>query len=111
MWRSTRVTGPADWDGAFNFLLGGIYAELNLSENSYYVNAFGIDYLTGVLGSFTAFGNPPSAGGRLPPSYLGTPFFRNNTDQFDVQSYGVFGEAYFRFNDAPETDIGPALQQ
>jgi iron complex outermembrane recepter protein len=89
----------SDWDGAFNFLLGGIYSDFSLSENSYFVNSFGIDYLTGILGSFTALGNPASAGGPLPPSYLGTPFFRNNTDQLDVTTYGIFGEAYFNISD------------
>ncbi len=89
----------SDWDGAFNFLLGGIYSDFSLTENSYFVNSFGIDYLTGILGSFTALGNPASAGGPLPPSYLGTPFFRNNTDQLDVTSYGLFGEVYFNLSD------------
>ncbi len=83
----------SDLDGPFNFLLGGIYADYKLGENSYYVNSFGIDYLTGVLGSFTSF-----ATGR-PPSYLGTPFFRNNTDLLRVKSYGLFGEAYFDVTD------------
>ncbi len=55
------------FDGPFNFLLGGIYAKYHLTENSYYVNAFAIDYVTGLLGTFTALGNS------LPPSFLGTP--------------------------------------
>ncbi len=79
----------SNFDGKFNFLLGGIYVDKKTTENSYYVNAFGIDYLSGVLGSFTALGSA------LPPAYLGTPFFRNNTDNFGLKSYGVFGEAYF----------------
>ena len=37
-------------------LIGGIYADFKLNENSYYVNSFGIDYLTGVLGTFNALG-------------------------------------------------------
>lgn len=96
----------SDWDGMFNFLLGGIYSDFSLSENSYFVNSFGIDYLTGILGTFTALGNPASAGGPLPPSYLGTPFFRNNTDQLDVTSYGIFGETYFQFNDDVKLTLG-----
>ena len=100
--RSSRPIGT----GAFNFLLGGIYSDLSLSENSYFVNSFGIDYLAGVLGSFTALGNPPAAGGPLPPSYLGSPFFRNNTDQLNVTSYGLFGEAYFNFTDSLKLTVG-----
>ena len=97
---SVEAIVSSDWDGMFNFLLGGIYSHLTLSENSYYVNAFGIDYFTGVVGSFTALG------GGLPPSYLGTPFFRNNTDDFRVTSYGAFGEAYFDFSDTLKLTLG-----
>lgn len=90
---SVEAILSSDLDGPFNFLLGGIYADFKMGENSYYVNAFGIDYLTGVLGSFTSF----SRG--LQPSYQGTPFFRNNTDLLRVKSYGLFGEAYFDVSD------------
>ncbi len=75
----------SDLDGPFNFLLGGIYAENDLGQNSYYVNTFAIDYISGVLGG--------GAG------YLGTPFFRNNTQDFRLKSYGIFGEAYFDLTD------------
>ncbi|MEZ5681740.1 MAG: TonB-dependent receptor [Erythrobacter sp.] len=90
----------SDLDGPFNFLLGGIYAESTLTENSYYVNAFAIDYITGVLGSFT------SLGAGLAPSYLGTSFFRNNTDYFKLKSYGIFGEAYFDVTDRLKVTAG-----
>jgi outer membrane receptor protein involved in Fe transport len=96
----------SDLDGPFNFLVGGIYADYHLTENSYYVNAFPIDYLTGVLGAFTAATNPPAAGGPLPPSFLATPFFRNNTDDLKIRSYGLFGEAYFEFSDRLKLTAG-----
>lgn len=103
---SAEAIISSDWDGPFNFLLGGIYATQHLTENSYYVNNFGIDYLTGVLGAFTAATNPPSAGGPLPPSYLATPFFRNNTDDFALDSYGIFGEAYYNIADSLKLTLG-----
>ncbi|MBL0768097.1 TonB-dependent receptor [Sphingopyxis sp. DHUNG17] len=96
----------SDLDGPFNFLVGGIYGKSHLTENSYYVNSFGIDYLTGILGTFTALGNPPAAGGPLAPSFLATPFFRNNTDDLRVRSYGLFGEGYFEFNDTLKLTAG-----
>ncbi|GGJ59633.1 TonB-dependent receptor [Sphingopyxis bauzanensis] len=96
----------SDLDGPFNFLVGGIYADYHLTENSYYVNAFPIDYLTGVLGAFTAATNPPAAGGPLPSSFLATPFFRNNTDDLKITSYGLFGEAYFEFSDRLKLTAG-----
>ena len=76
----------SDLDGPFNFLLGGIYAENKLGQNSYYVNAFAIDYIAGVLGA--------ANGG-----FLGTPYFRNNTREFQLESYGIFGEVYFDLTD------------
>ena len=80
-------------DGRVNFLLGGIYSNFQVSENSYYVNAFGIDYISGVLGVANALG----AG--APNSFLGTPFFRNHTDDYRLKSYGIFGEVYFDITD------------
>ncbi len=100
----------SDFDGPFNFLLGGIYVDAELTENSYYVNAFSIDYITGVLGSFNALGRAGLAAipGAVPPppGYLGTPFFRNNTDNFTVKSYGIFGEAYYEFTDQLKLTLG-----
>lgn len=95
----------SDFDGPINFLLGGIYANYHLTENSYYVNAFPIDYLAGVLGAFTAATTPPPAG-PLPPSFLGSPFYRNNTDNLKIKSYGIFGETYVEFNDKLKLTLG-----
>jgi iron complex outermembrane recepter protein len=97
---SAEAIISSDWDGPFNFLLGGIYSKLKLTENSYYVDAFGIDYFTGIFGAFTSLANA------LPPSYLGTPFFRNNTDNYSLKSYGIFGEAYYDFNDKLKLTVG-----
>jgi outer membrane receptor protein involved in Fe transport len=77
-----------------------IYTNAQATENSYYVNSFGIDYVSGILGTFTALG-----GGR-PASYLATPYYRNNTDQLTVKSYGIFGEAYYEFSDAVKLTLG-----
>lgn len=97
---SAELIISSDFDGPFNFLLGGIYADSKVLENSYYVNAFAIDYITGVLGSFTSLG-----GGR-PPSYLATSFFRNNTQDFKLESYGIFGEVYFDISDSLKLTAG-----
>ncbi len=82
-----------DLDGPVNFLLGAIYAHVDARNTDYYVNAFAIDYISGLLGAFNSF-----AGG-LPPSYLGTPFFRNASQEFGLESYGVFGEVYWDITD------------
>ena len=97
---SAELIFNSDFDGMFNFLVGGIYARSNTTENSYYVNAFGLDYASGILGSFSTF----AAG--LPPSHLGQSFFRNNTSDFSLKSYGLFGEAYFELNDRLKLTMG-----
>lgn len=97
---SAELIFNSDFDGMFNFLVGGIYAKSNTTENSYYVNAFGLDYASGILGSFSTF----AAG--APPSHLGQSFFRNNTSDFSLKSYGLFGETYFEFNDRLKLTLG-----
>ncbi len=90
----------SDFEGPFNFLIGGIYGKFHLTENSYYVSSFGIDYFTGILGSFTSLGQGKQ------PSYLGTPTYRNNTDDLSITTYGLFGEAYVSFNDKLKLTLG-----
>ena len=100
----------SDWDGPFNFLLGGIYGQSHVDENSYYVNSFGIDYLTGVLGTFNALGRAGLAAipGAVPPppGYLGSPFYRSHSDDFKVKTHGIFGEAYYNFTDTVKLTLG-----
>jgi outer membrane receptor protein involved in Fe transport len=103
----TAWTGEAvltsKFDGPINFLLGGIYGKYKVSENSYYVDSFGLDYFAGVVGAATALG----AG--LPPAYLGTPAYRNNGatgDGYRLTTYGLFGEAYWSFSDKLKLTAG-----
>ena len=92
------------FDGPLNFLLGGIYGQYKVSENSYYVNSFGLDYFTGVVGAFSALG------AELPPTaYLGSPFFRNNgamNDGYRLTTFGIFGEAYWKMSDRLKLTVG-----
>ena len=90
----------SDFDGPLNFLLGGIYVDSKTTDGDYYVNAFGIDYFTGIFGSFTALGSA------LPPAYLGTPYFRNNALSNTLTSYGIFGEAYYEITDKLKLTAG-----
>lgn len=90
----------SSFDGKFNFLLGGIYVDYKIDETSYYINQFGIDYVAGLLGSFT------SAGLGLAPSYLASPYYRNKGGDLRVKSHGIFGEAYYQVNDAAKLTIG-----
>lgn len=106
---SAEAIISSDWDGPFNFLVGGIYGKFHLTENSYYVNSFGIDYFAGIVGAFSALGNTDPATGLpapLPASYLGTPTYRSNTDDLSITTYGLFGEAYIKFSDKLKLTLG-----
>ncbi|TNE61238.1 MAG: TonB-dependent receptor [Sphingomonadales bacterium] len=97
---SVEAIISSDFDGPFNFLLGGIYAESKVLENSYFVNAFAIDYISGVLGTFGGLARG------LPPGYLGTSFFRNNTQGFKLESFGIFAEGYLEVSDRLKVTAG-----
>jgi len=97
---SAEAIVSSKWDGMFNFLLGGIYGKLHMKENSYYVDSFGIDYFTGIFGAFKSL----TSG--LQPSYLGTPTYRNNSDDLKINTYGLFGESYFKFSDRLKLTLG-----
>jgi outer membrane receptor protein involved in Fe transport len=76
-----------------------------MKENSYYVNAFGLDYATGVLGIATTLGQQ-AVNPAFPASYLATPTFRNHSDQFNLDSYGIFGEAYYDVSERLRLTLG-----
>jgi outer membrane receptor protein involved in Fe transport len=80
----------------FNFLLGGIFFQTETFNNSYYVNSFGLDYASGVLGAANTGG----------AAFFGTPFYRNHTDYFRLKSFGIFGETYFEFTDQLKLTLG-----
>ncbi len=106
-WTAEAVL-TSKFDGPFNFLLGGIYGQYKVTENSYYVDSFGLDYFSGVVGAFTALSNKDANGNPapLPPSYLATPTYRNNTPDYKLTTYGIFGEAYWKFNDRIKLTAG-----
>ncbi len=83
------------FDGKFNFLLGGIYNDLKSTDTDYYVDAFGLDYPAGIFGAI---------GGT--PTYLATPYYRNNSARYTLKSYGIFGEAYFALTDRLKITAG-----
>jgi len=96
--RQYSIEGHIDsaFDGPFNFLLGGIHFDSAVRNNSYYVNSFGLDYASGLLGALASGGT----------AYFGSPFYRNNTDYYRLKSWGAFGESYFEFNDKLKLTLG-----
>ncbi|MBR0551994.1 TonB-dependent receptor [Stakelama marina] len=102
--RQYSIEGHIDsaFDGPFNFLLGAIYFDSKSRHNDYFVNAFGLDYGAGVLGSAASAAIPGVNGN----TFLATPFYRNDSDTFRLKSYGIFGETYFDFSNKLKLTLG-----
>ena len=92
-------------DGKFNFLLGGIYGKNKMSYNDYFVDNFGLDYFSGVVGSLSALG-ATAKGFTTAPGYLATPMYDNNEAKFNLTTYGIFGEAYYKASDTLKLTVG-----
>ena len=90
------------FDGMFNFLLGGIYLDSLSKNNDYFVNAFGLDYASGILGAASSAAIPGVNGN----AFLATPFYRNDSPRFRLKSYGIFGETYFEFSKRAKLTLG-----
>jgi outer membrane receptor protein involved in Fe transport len=97
---SAEAILTSDFDGPINFLLGGIYVDARGTNVDYYVDAFGLDYPSAVIGGVTALG-----GGTV-PSYSATPTYRNNAKVQALKSYGIFGEAYYDISDKLKVTAG-----
>jgi len=112
----------SDFDGPFNFLLGGIYFNHRQSGN-YFVNAFGLDYAAAVLGAATGAGTAAATaaailggGGTpaqaaaavaaIPTTYQGPSMFNSETNSFTLESYGIFGEVYVDITDTLSLTVG-----
>ena len=91
-WSAEAILTAQPAEG-LNLILGGIYADNRLSENSYYVSNFGTDYVAGVLGVLNTLSQRQAGNAAYPAVFLATPFFRSNTDEYRLKSYGIFGEA------------------
>ncbi len=94
------------FDGKLNFLLGGIYNSVKSTDNSYYVNAFGLDYGSAVLGLANTLAQQLAGNPAFPNSYEATPYYRNDEESYRLDSYGIFGEAYFQATDRLKLTVG-----
>jgi len=83
----------SNYDGPFNFLLGGFYMDVDL-DNQYWVFASGFDY-------FAVVSTPGGDGtGRVAPA------FNNSTDDYGIESKAIFGEVYYEFTDTLKLTLG-----
>ncbi|HEX8574176.1 MAG TPA: TonB-dependent receptor [Allosphingosinicella sp.] len=88
----------SDFEGPFNFLIGGIYLDNKFTDSNYYVASFGLDYAAGILGAATAQGQR-GANPAFPNVFLAPPFYNSEVNLFTLKSYGLFGEVYFDVTD------------
>jgi outer membrane receptor protein involved in Fe transport len=89
----------SDFDGPFNFLVGGIYLDNKFTDSNYYVASFGLDYAAGILGAATALGQRAAGNTAFPNVFLAPPFYNSEVNLFRLKSYGLFGEVYFEVTD------------
>ncbi len=87
----------SDYDGAWNFLVGFIYFEFESNDVDYFVVTDTLDYFSLV----SVFGAAGIDGAGVP-----SPYFRNETPLYRLDSTGVFGEVYFQLNDDVKLTAG-----
>jgi outer membrane receptor protein involved in Fe transport len=88
----------SQFDGPFNFLLGGIYLDAK-ADSDYFVASSGLDYGTAVIGALQTLATGANGA-------TASPFFNSETDRYKLRAYGVFGEAYYEFNDELKLTLG-----
>ncbi len=82
---SAEIRLQSDFEGPLNFLVAGYYLDSE-SESDYFVVANSLDYFSLVGAGVDGIG-------------LVAPFFRSETDLFELQSFAFFGEAYYDVTD------------
>ena len=85
----------SDYEGNFNFLLGAFYLEATLADD-YWVSATGLDYFSLVF---------PAAIGADGLGWV-SPNFRNQTNEYQLETSALFGETYFELQEDLKLTIG-----
>jgi iron complex outermembrane receptor protein len=88
----------SDFDGKFNYLLGGIYFDYEGSTD-YNLAANTIDY-------FSTMALVGQTNGLTDGTGIASPFFVNETDLYGLETYAIFGEAYYSFTDRVKLTVG-----
>lgn len=89
----------SSFDGPWNFLASIYYLEFE-SEGDYFVQAAGLDYPA------VALANAPFAGNTDQFLYLAPGYFNSETDAFELESLGIFGEIYFEATENLKFTLG-----
>ena len=94
----------SDFDGQWNYLLGGIYYDYEGSTD-YNVAANTFDYFStmALVAELAQTVPPPSP---VDGTGIATPFFVNETDLYGLKSTGIFGELYVDVSDTVKMTWG-----
>lgn len=99
-----EVVVTSDFDGPWNYLLGGIYFDYEGSTD-YNIAANTLDYFSTMAlpAQLAQISPPPSP---VDGTGIATPFFVNETDLYGLKSQGYFGELYFDVSDTVTLTLG-----
>jgi len=86
-------------NGPFNFMLAGSYFDFE-GETDYFVRAPGLDCFSIVAGA----GAPPAPEGSF--TVVGPGYFNNETPEFELDSWAVFGEGYYDLIETMKLTVG-----
>ena len=104
--KSIEAHLDSNFDGPFNFIVGGIYTDGRFTDSNYYVVSSGLDYAAGILGAATTLGQRAGGNTAFPQVYLAPPFFNSEVKDFRLKSTGLFGDASFEVNDKLKLTAG-----
>lgn len=96
---SLELRIASEYDGKFNFMVAGFYMEFE-TEGDYFVQAGGLDY-AGVALANSAFAGNPDQFVALAPGY-----FNSETDLYELESTGYFGEVYYDISEFLKLTVG-----
>ena len=85
-------------NGPFNFMLAASTFEFE-GETDYFVRAPGLDYYSIIAGAAV-----PAPAGSF--NVIGPGFFNNETPEFELDSWGVFGEGYYDISETLKLTVG-----
>lgn len=97
---SGEIRLASSFNGPVNFLLAGYYLDFE-TETDYFVQAPGLDYGSLALAIDPAFVGNPDQFLALAPGY-----FNSETDSFELESTGIFGELYWEATDTLKFTLG-----
>ena len=96
--KTAEIILKSDFDGAWNYLLGGIYFDYEGSTD-YNLAANTIDY-------FSAVAPIGLVGPVFDGAGIASPFFVNETDLYGLKTSAIFGELYFDVSDTVRLTLG-----